>query len=125
MITLSIWISMPNLTGGPPYGGMEEYIMLQQEDKKNTVIAAKIFPISDSLNEAHQKSDSCTSKTTAVGAIKGAFFECERRLDFHDAELRNAAPPLDGHVAGGVNRHFPPVVCTAVARIDHAYRIYL
>ena len=59
--------------------------------------------------------DSRATETAAVFTVKSAFFECERRLDFHDAELRNAAPLLDGHVAGGVNRHFPPVVCTAVA----------
>ena len=41
------------------------------------------------------------------------------------AELRDAAPLFDGHVAGGVNGHFPPVVRAAVARIDHAHRICL
>ena len=69
--------------------------------------------------------DSRAAKSAAVGAVKRAFLEGKRGLLFHDAELRDAAPLLDGHVAGGVHRHFPPVVCTAVARIDHAYGIRL
>ena len=65
------------------------------------------------------------AKPAAVGAVERAFLEGERRLLLHDAELSDAAPLLDGHVAGGVHRHFPPVVCTAVAGIHHAYGIRL
>ena len=46
MITLSIWISMPNLTGGPPYGGIEEYIMLQHPPNETTMRRYKRIPTS-------------------------------------------------------------------------------
>ena len=70
-------------------------------------------------------SDSRAAEAAAVSAVESTFFEGERWLDFHDAELRDAAPLLDGHVAGGVNGHFPPVVRAAVAGIDHAHGIRL
>ena len=70
-------------------------------------------------------SDPRAAEATAVSAVKSAFFESKRRLDFHDAELRDAAPLLDGHVTGGENGHFPPVVRAAVAGIHHAHRIRL
>ena len=89
------------------------------------VTTAPIAEICDSLNEAHQKSDSRTSKSAAVFTVKSTFHERERWLDFHDAELGDAATLFDGHVTGGIHGHFPPIIRTAVARIHHAYRIYL
>jgi len=66
-----------------------------------------------------------TSKPAAVGAVERAFLEGKRGLLFHDAELRDAAPLLDGHVAGGENGHFPPIVGAAVTGIHHTHRVRL
>ena len=69
--------------------------------------------------------DSRAAKAAAVSGVKSAFFEGKRRLDFHDAELGDTASLFDGHVAGSVHRHFPPVVGTAVTGIHHAHGIRL
>ena len=69
--------------------------------------------------------DSRTSEPAAVSAVESTFFEGERWLDFHDAELSDAASLFDYHVTGGIDRHFPPVVRTAVAGIHHAHGIRL
>jgi len=66
-----------------------------------------------------------TAKTASVSAIKRAFHERERWLYFHNAELRYAAPLFYPDIAGRVHGHLPPVVRTAIARIDHAHRICL
>ena len=70
-------------------------------------------------------SDPRASEPAAVSGVKSAFFEGERRLLLHDAELSDAASLLDYHVAGGIDRHFPPVVRAAVAGIHHAHGIRL
>lgn len=65
------------------------------------------------------------AEAPAVLVRQHAFFEFQLRLNFHDAELGDAGALLNGHVFGGVDRHFPPVALAAVAGIYDANGIGL